>query len=189
MPTQPHRNRNVRCTGRSVIRDDHNMPILDADGARQFKPCLNWAANDTDLCGVHGGALQPTIAAAQRKLRYGAETLVDALWTIARDERETSSDRIKAINSYLDRAGIRAGVEVSLEVPVWQQRLRKMFGPPEDTGTPVSSLAPTDEAEETKPRKRAPRKAAPLPANVVPLQRKAAPRKATRPAPRDKPWD
>lgn len=143
------RNRNVRCVGQSVLRDSQNIAILDADGARQYYPCKNWAANGTDRCGQHGGALVPTIAAARRRLLYGAGELVEILERIAKDETSEHRDRIRAINSYLDRAGIRTGVEVSVETPKWQRLLGDLFGIPED-----DSLAPKADMEET-PKRRA----------------------------------
>lgn len=156
------RNRNVRCSGRSVIRDDHNTPILDKDGARRYKPCKNWAANGTKWCQKHGGQFPSTIAAAQRRLQHGTDDLVEILERIARNENETASDRIKAINSYLDRAGIRAGAVISVEAPRWQQMLGEMFGQSTQDDEPAE---PESEAEPAPPPpvKRA-RKAAPPPA-------------------------
>lgn len=151
------KNRNVRCGGRSVVRDHQNNPILDADNARQYKPCEAYAANGTPFCGKHGGQLEPTIAAAKRRLLWGADDMVEVLHRIARDELASHADRIKAINSILDRAGIRPGVDVSLETPKWQKVLSNLFGSPDD---------PEDEGEdevEVPPpaRKHSSRKASP----------------------------
>lgn len=150
------RNRNVKCKGKSVIRDARQQPILDADNARQYRPCDNWGANGTDFCQKHGGQLEPTIIAAKRRLLYGADDMVEILKRIAQDETVAPADRVRALNSYLDRAGIRAGMDVNVDAPKWQGVLGKLFGSPED---------PEDEdGEETPappPRKAATKKATP----------------------------
>ena len=171
------RNRNVKCNGKSTIRDPASLkPILDADGARQFKPCGSWAANGTEKCQHHGGGLPPTIIAAKRRLLWGAADLVEILERVARDENTPASERIKAINSYLDRAGIRAGVEVSTEDPKWQKLIGKMFGNESGEGDNESeSVEPAEEvaAVEEVPR---PRKA-PV---AKPSPRKGMARKTSR---------
>lgn len=138
-----------KCSGRTVIRHQHDGegfrkgdPVLDEDGARTYRPCEAWAANATDYCGNHGGSAPQTINAAKRTLALGADDFATALRAIAVDERVAPEVRLKAINSALDRIGVRTGVDVSMEAPGWQQVLGKMFGgsTPEDTGTPVSSF-------------------------------------------------
>lgn len=130
------RNRNVKCKGRTVIRHsrDHEdpelrgQPILDADGARQYRPCEAWAAHGTEYCVSHGGSAPQTIAAAKRELSLGALEFAAALRAIAKDERIPPDTRLKAINSGLDRIGIRTGVDVALEAPGWQKMLAEEFG-------------------------------------------------------------
>lgn len=156
----PPKNRNVRCTGKSVVRDHQNNPILDADNARQYKPCENWAANGTDRCMKHGGSFEPTVIAAKRILLYGASDMVEILRRIATDETAAHADRVRAINSYLDRAGIRAGMDVNVDAPKWQSVLGKLFGSPEipdDDDEPESAapVAKPKTAPKPTPRKRA----------------------------------
>lgn len=139
------RNRNVKCAGRAVVRDARNQPILGPDGERQYRPCQNFAANGTRFCQKHGGSFEPTVLAAKRRLLYGAEDLVEILERIARDERQPPAVRIKAINSYLDRAGIRGGQEITIETPGWQRVLGKMFG--------VDQQLETVESTEPVPKK------------------------------------
>lgn len=150
------RNRNVKCKGRSVIRDLKNIPILGPDNERQYKPCESYGANGTDFCGKHGGQLEPTIAAAKRRLLHGADELVEVLKRLALDESQAAADRVRAINSYLDRAGIRAGMDVSVDVPKWQNVLGKMFGN-EDTEDEPAEVSASVEVSVVAPKP--PRKA------------------------------
>lgn len=195
VPTPP-RNRKVRCKGKAVIRykeDDgegnrKGDPVLNEDGARTYRPCEAWAANGTDYCGNHGGSAPQVINAAKRTLALGADEFADVIRRIANDERVAPETRLKAAAQGLDRVGVRAGMDVSLETPGWQKLLGGLFGAPstEDGG----ALAPNVEAEETtgepapaaeiaKPKRT--RKAAPPPATppaVAPPT--TPPRKATK---------
>lgn len=179
------RNRNVKCSGKSVIRyaadDDEGHrkgdPILDEDGARTYRPCNAFAAHGTDYCANHGGNAPQVINAAKRTLALAAERAAEGLATIANDERVAPETRIRAQAQLLDRVGVRAGTEISLETPGWQAVLGKMFGLPAESSTqddePASDhvagaavdivetpakqrkarppVAPTPPAEETKP--------------------------------------
>jgi hypothetical protein len=164
---QELRNRNVKCGGKSVIRDATNTPILDFDGARQYKPCENWAANGTSWCQKHGGGLESTIKAAQRRMLYGADDIVEILERIAKDENLPAKERIAAINSYLDRAGLRGGLDVSIETPGWQKVLDKLYGVDDEAETAAEEPPTPPEVEAPpsttpKPRKRATKAATPV---------------------------
>lgn len=202
-PTRFPRNRRVKCNGRTVIRYEHDVregkelihrkgdPILDEDYARQYRPCIAWAANGTDYCSAHGGTTPAAINTAKRTIALATPNAAEVLQRIALDERQPASERIKAAVQLLDRGGVRPGVDVSLETPGYMQVLNKLFGRGEedeaeeseaeepstrddDAADPTGIIrarvrklttppvAPTEPAEETKPaRKRAPRKAAP----------------------------
>lgn len=149
--------RSVKCKGRTVIRHsrDHEdpelrgQPILDADGARQYRPCEAWAAHGTEYCVSHGGSAPQTIAAAKRELSLGALEFAAALRAIAKDERIPPDTRLKAINSGLDRIGIRTGVDVALEAPGWQKMLAEEFGQSFEDEEPETPPPPARASEET----------------------------------------
>lgn len=189
--------RKVKCKGRTCIRhprdhkdpDMRGQPILDDDGARQYKPCEAWAANGTDYCSAHGGTTPAAINAAKRTIALATPNAAEVLRALMEDERIPAETRIKAAVQVLDRGGVRPGVDVSVDAPGWQKVLGKMFGqstqdepaaePDQEMKDAVASLPPPPPA----PRKRAPRKATPPPPpdNVVQMKpRKAAP-KATPP--------
>lgn len=167
LPAEP-RNRNVKCKGRTVIRhsrthDDPELrgqPILDDDGARQYRPCEAYGAHGTDYCSAHGGSAPQTIAAAKRELSLGALEFAEALRAIAKDERIPAETRIKAINSGLDRIGIRTGMDVSVETPGWQKMLAEEFGASSEDGEPAAEETVEAPAKERAPA-RATKKAAP----------------------------
>lgn len=175
------RNRNVKCKGRTVIRHprDHvdplfrGQPILDDDGARQYRPCIAWAANGTEHCQAHGGSAPQTINAAKRTLALSAEDYADAIVGIVKDQRQPAELRLKAAIQGLDRVGIRGGIDLGLETPGWQLVLGKMFGVEEDEDAPEPPAGPSPPVAKprarkavkpvapSKPSKAAPRKAAP----------------------------
>lgn len=124
------------CKAQSQVRypKDHpdeslrGQPVLDSDGARQYKPCERPPMHGQEVCQKHGGMAPQAIAAAKLRLQAATEPLIAALVRIAQDERLSPDTRIKYINSALDRAGIRAGMDVNVEAPGWQSILGKMFG-------------------------------------------------------------
>lgn len=136
-------------------------PILDEDNSRQYRPCAAWAANGTEYCTAHGGATPAAIAAARRTIMLATPNAAEVLSRLLNDEDVAPETRIKAAVQLLDRGGVRAGVDISLEAPAWQKLMGDMFGEAEsaeDTAKP--DVAPTTPKEETKPAPRR-RKAAP----------------------------
>lgn len=171
----PQRQR-IKCTGRSVIRHDRNLtdlalrgqPILDDDGRRQYKDCGNWAAIGSDVCSSHGGNAPQVIAAAKKTLALATRNIADVLQNIAMDERLPPETRIKAAKEIMDRAGIRAGVDLGIETPGWQKVMGKLFGVAEEE----DSSAPEPEPEETKAVAPKARKAAPPKPKAAPTRPK-----------------
>ena len=76
--------------------------------------CRNWSAQGQKVCRFHGGGSPQ----AKRSARLRLAELVDpAIATLAKEmvQAETSSDRQKAANSVLDRAGYGRTQRVELE--------------------------------------------------------------------------
>lgn len=149
----------IKCKGKSVKRHDRNhhdkairgQPILDEDGRRQYQPCGNWASIGSDVCASHGGNAPQVIAAAKKQLALATHNIAIALENIALDERIAPEVRIRAAAQVMDRAGIRAGVDLSIETPKWQKMLAEEFG---SEDSPEDPPAPTPPEEETKPKTR-----------------------------------
>lgn len=151
-----------RCVGRAYIRDAEGRRIIDKDGLVLTRPCVKWRMKGSLVCTHHGGLTDGGLAVAKRRLQESADSVVGRLVAIALNGDTLDGDAIKAINSILDRAGIRAGSEVEVNTPVWQEMLGELFG--EDKGGKEASgaaVAPAASgAEPAKPvaRKRAGRR-------------------------------
>ena len=172
MPNVP-KNQNIKCNGRAVVRypKDYRdvrlraQPILDPDGRKQYKPCGAWAVHGSTVCAAHGGDAPQVMAAAKKRLALATNNIAEMLEDIALDMRLPADVRIKAAAQIMDRAGIRAGVDLGLEAPKWQGVLGKLFGNPEpDEAEPAAEPEvqyPFVDVESAPPprRKAAPRKA------------------------------
>lgn len=79
---------------------------------RAGKPCGRWALHGTNVCQFHGGSA-PQV---RRKAALRLLSLIDpAIATLAREmaSADRSSDRQRAANSILDRAGVPRQVDVT----------------------------------------------------------------------------
>lgn len=122
----------VFCNGTSFIRDETGMYIVDPDWVRLKRQCLRPPIKGGEVCYSHGGSVPVIKAAAQQRLDEAAEIVALRLLglTGARDEenyRIRPQDRIAAINSALDRAGIKGLNTVNVEVPGFKKVLDRLF--------------------------------------------------------------
>jgi hypothetical protein len=123
-----------RCNGTAYIRDETGMYIADNDWQRLTRPCLSLPMKGGVVCHAHGAKIPQVVAAAQRRLAEASEIAALRLigLTAIRDEENhlvRAQDRIVAINSVLDRAGVKGGVEVELSAGTgFQKVLSDLFG-------------------------------------------------------------
>lgn len=122
-----------RCTGMAYVRDERGGYILDLDGARLQRPCLQPPMQGSMVCSKHGGQLGHVKRAAEERLSHAAEKAATTLiiLTDTRDEEGELVDqgvRVKAANSVLDRVGIKAGSTVEIEVPGYKNVMDRLFG-------------------------------------------------------------
>lgn len=134
-----------RCEGRAYVRDEDGGRIIDADGRILTRPCARWRMRGSNVCGHHGGLTDGGKAIAQRRLTEAADMASGRLIRMIEDKNVDPAERLRAINSLLDRVGIKGGVEVTIETPAWQEMLKDMW---EDE-------AKTRRAPEAAPRRRA----------------------------------
>lgn len=129
------------------------------------------------VCRFHGGAAPQT----KQKAALRLASLVDpAIGTLAREmvKADKSSDRQRAANSILDRAGITRGQSAELDVAralLLERLLEARGGPRPALAAPVTDpLEIVAEVVDDDPPapKRAPRKAAPKPAARKPRAKK-----------------
>lgn len=116
----------ARCKGKSYIRDSEGAYIIGPDGQRLRRPCLQWPIKGGSVCTRHGGGVPRVLEAAKRRLLESADVVTGALVRMATDPKVAPKDRISACNSILDRIGVKAGVDVSVEVKPWQDLLNKL---------------------------------------------------------------
>lgn len=112
-----------RCRHLRQMKDDLGQPILDVDREPLKERCPNWAMLGANICVQHAKGSKAVMDEARLMIAGAAPALVGQL---IRDALDTSlhanaSDRIKAINSLLDRFGLRGGIEVGPDMPAWRE--------------------------------------------------------------------
>lgn len=117
-----------RCTAKAKIRDAEGRVVIDSDNNPVYRPCAGWAILGGKVCVRHGGGIERVRAAAQLRLAGAADRLIGELIAIALDAEEEGKTRVQAINSALDRAGIKTGTDVKVELPGWQKVLQDAWG-------------------------------------------------------------
>lgn len=117
-----------RCKARSKVRDGEGRYVIGQDNKALLRPCRRWAIRGGNVCVTHGGGLARVRAAASMRLAGAADGLIGALIKIAMDNTVDPKARVQAINSALDRAGVKATIDFTVESPSWEKMLGKMFG-------------------------------------------------------------
>lgn len=116
-----------QCTGRSYVRDHEGRRIVDSNRQVLTRPCRKPPIVGSIVCASHGGLSEANQNAAKRRLMIMSDAAAARLVWIALHPDTVEEAAIKAINSILDRAGIRAGVDLSVRTPEWQEMLREMW--------------------------------------------------------------
>lgn len=83
-----------------------------AHSTRTGQPCGKRPISGATVCQTHGGAAPQVKRKAAERLALLADTAVDLLGRILRDEEQSAADRIRAAVAVLDRAGYPAGLRV-----------------------------------------------------------------------------
>lgn len=112
-----------RCRHLRQMKDDLGQPILDVDHQPLKERCPNWAMLGANICVPHAKGSKAVMDEARMMIAGAAPALVGQLIKEAFSESiaSTPSDRIKAINSLLDRFGLRGGIEVGPDMPAWRE--------------------------------------------------------------------
>lgn len=114
------------CKGHSYVRDGEGRYILDENNKRLTRPCGKWPIKGGSVCNKHGGGTPAIIAAAKLRLLNAADAITGALVSVALDKNVPHKDRIAAMNSVLDRIGVKSGVDVTVEIKPWQDLLKQL---------------------------------------------------------------
>ena len=143
---------------RAPIAKPHRCRVTKNDGLR----CMLWASGrpkDDGLCRMHLKTQRKPgedIERARRKLVQAAPYAVDKLEQLM-EEAESEPVKLKAATEILDRSGLRAGVDVNLDVEVTdnrnpadivQERLAKLASGAKRTEEALAALGqPRDDGE------------------------------------------
>mgnify|MGYP003335055773 CR=1 FL=1 len=101
----------------------HRCRMIKSDGIR----CMLWSSGrlkDDGLCRIHLKTIRKPgedVERARRKLMQSAPYAVDVLEELM-ETAESEPVRLKASTEILDRAGVRAGMDVSVDVEVTDSR-------------------------------------------------------------------
>jgi hypothetical protein len=120
-----------KCNGTAYVRDQTGMYVVDAEWNRLTRPCLSNPGRGTVVCHAHGSQIPQVKAAAERVLAQASEIVALRLVGLT-DKAEDEKVRLAAMNSVLDRAGIKGGVTVEVTAPGYKKVLERMFGAEDD---------------------------------------------------------
>lgn len=118
----------LRCRAERPMRDDEGGAILDADLAPLIRRCPKWAMTGSDRCVEHAKGSKAVMDLVRERIASDANAYYAELRRIAFDREASDADRIKAINSMLDRGGLKAGVEVSADKDSWAELYHMITG-------------------------------------------------------------
>ncbi|MDO3398678.1 hypothetical protein QWI29_01415 [Mycolicibacterium neoaurum] len=121
--------------------------------------CLKSAIRGATVCRFHGGAAPQVKRKAQQRLEEAADRVARELLGLATGA-ESEAVKLNAIRDVLDRAGLGAKTQVSLEVKPWEQLLGDITG--------VAAISRAEHrAQQGRPVLDTPALAAPIDAEVV----------------------
>lgn len=121
-----------RCRGTAYVRDADGDYIVDRNNVRLTRPCWKHPIKGATVCLSHGGGVARVRRAAIERMASALDAITGALIKIALNEEASDKDRITAINSIMDRVGVRAGVEIDIKDPGYLKVLSDMFEQPDD---------------------------------------------------------
>lgn len=142
-----------RCVGTAYLRDADGDYVLDRNNNRLTRPCWKHPMRGMKICLTHGGGVTRVRKAAIERLASSLDAVTGVLVKIAMNEESSDKDRITAINSIMDRVGVRSGIEVDIKDPGYLKVLANLFEggeneeeEQEDDGADPGGAAPSAKA-------------------------------------------
>jgi hypothetical protein len=120
------------CSASSYVRDREGRYVLDCDNNVLYRPCMRAAMSGADVCTAHGGKLPATKMAARRRLEGASDLVVSRMLQIALDSAGDPKVVLQACVQVLDRAGIKGGSDIDVNIPGWQEMLKGLIDGPAD---------------------------------------------------------
>ncbi|TAM64115.1 hypothetical protein [Mycobacterium sp.] len=105
-------------------RNDQNRCVATRKNGER---CLKPANRGMTVCRTHGGAAPQVRCKAKERLELAADRMAKELLGIATDG-QSEAVKLNAIRDALDRAGLGAKTEVSLELKPWEQLMGDIAG-------------------------------------------------------------
>lgn len=126
-----------RCKGQAYVRDADGDYVLDAKNNRIMRPCYAWALRGTSVCMKHGGGVERVRRAAMERLIGALDATSGELVKIALNLDAEGNQglgdiepkvQLQAINSLMDRSGLRGGSDVHIaEDPAYLDVLKDVW--------------------------------------------------------------
>lgn len=123
----------LRCSAERKLRDDEGGEILDVDRNPLVDRCPSWAILGGSRCVGHLKGSKSVMDGVRERIAMDANAFYQELRRIALNTAAADADRIKALNSLLDRGGLKAGVEISADTDSWAALHKMITG--EDNAT------------------------------------------------------
>lgn len=114
-----------RCRWMRQMRDDDGNQILDMDHQPLKERCPKWAMLGANICVQHAKGSKAVMDEMRDMLAGAGPALLSQLIHDGLNA-VTAADRIKAINSALDRFGLRGGIEVGPDMPAWKEIMEEL---------------------------------------------------------------
>jgi hypothetical protein len=107
--------------------DEHDNQNRCVAHRKNGEQCLKAAIRGANVCRFHGGAAGHVRRKARERIELAADRMAKELLGIATDG-QSEAVKLNAIRDALDRAGLGAKAEVSLELKPWEQLMGDIAG-------------------------------------------------------------
>jgi hypothetical protein len=106
---------------------EHNDEKRCVAHKKDGEQCLKAAIRGANVCRFHGGAAPQVVNKARERLALAADRMARELLGIA-EGAASEAVKLNAIRDALDRAGVPARAEVSLDVKPWERLMGDIAG-------------------------------------------------------------
>jgi hypothetical protein len=115
---------------------------------RDGEPCRRFPLKGTNRCRLHGGASPQAQAKARERILGAADLAAQRLIEFMNDKRVPWPVRLSAARDLLDRAGLGARNELTVEVKPWEDAISRIIVDAPDDLPPLPSGPDVIDADE-----------------------------------------
>jgi hypothetical protein len=91
------------------------------------EPCRAWPVRGTSVCKWHGGSAPQVKRKAQERLEFAADKAAQKLIEFMNSSKVPYPVRLQACRDLLDRAGLKAGTELTIQLRKFEQDIEGLF--------------------------------------------------------------